>query len=649
MTENEAPFRIRRRIGRKLAMWVGASALALGAILVTILLPAERSAVEKTAADQVGLLAEAVAASYAVVDERARSHRADVVIQQVAAAPNVAYVDVLDHAGKVTQSSLDENIGVVRRIPSRLRDVRIDDKMLVVSTTLPWTQSCVGCHDAASDPVGVVEVTVSRRAALASLERFHLLGGLGVLLLFAALVVVVLVLTERFVSRPIFALARVMAKAERGDFFVRGRHFADDELGALVRTFNSMLKNIVALKATEIEREEDLRRAQEELSLKAKLQETADQLRDTNHALEKRVKAQEVLMEAAHRLGSTLDHDAVLDRLTDIVSIKLAHPDFAIFIVQESAGDALLHVVRASGITDTPRFRASTFAIGHGITGLVAETGAPLSIPDAGHTEHTGIELDVLEQRGSVLSIPMLHKGRVVGVIDFLHEETAAFDDEDLVLLQALAAQAAMAVVNADLYEKTLELSVTDALTGLMNRRALETRLEHEVLRAQRFSMPLCVLMIDVDHFKTYNDRMGHLLGDEALKAVAASLEKSVRKVDAVARFGGEEFCVFLPRTDQAAGIDVAEKLRGQVHVIDVPGAETQPMGHLSISVGLAVFPIDMPAGVDGSLAKVLLDRADQAVYQAKRGGRDRIVTAAEVFGVQRPPLEVPDTKVVAS
>jgi diguanylate cyclase (GGDEF)-like protein len=648
MTEPEAPFRIRRRIGKKLAMWVGASALALGAILLMILLPAERSAVEKTAADQVGLLAEAVAASFAVVDERARTHHADVVIAQVAAAPNVAYVDVLDHRGAVKQSSRSENVGIVRKVPSRLRDVRIDDELLVVSTTLPWTQGCVGCHDAASDPVGVVEVTVSRRAALASLERFHMLGGLGVLALFAALVVVVLVLTERFVSRPIFALARVMSKAERGDFFVRGRHFADDELGALVRTFNSMLKNIVALKATEIEREEDLRRAQEELSLKAQLQETADQLKDTNHALEKRVKAQEVLMEAAHRLGSTLDHDAVLDRLTDIVAIKLAHPDFAIFIVQESDGDALLHVVRASGITDTPRFRAATFAIGHGITGLVAETGAPLSISDARATEHTGIEMDLLEKNGSLLSIPMLHKGRVVGVIDFFHEECGAFADEDAVLLQALAAQAAMAVVNADLYEKTLELSVTDALTGLMNRRALETRLAHEVLRAQRFSMPLCVLMIDVDHFKTYNDRMGHLLGDEALKAVASTLEKSVRKVDAVARFGGEEFCVFLPRTDQAAGLDVAEKLRVQMHTIDVPGAETQPMGHLSISVGLAVFPNDMPAGVDGSLAKVLLDRADRAVYEAKRHGRDRIMTAAQVFGVERPPLEVPDVKGVA-
>jgi len=644
MSEAAAPFRIRRRIGRKLAMWVGVAALLLGVVLALILFPAERSAVEKTAADQVGLLAEAVAASYAVVDERKRSHKADVVIHQVAAAPNVASVDVLDHAGRVRQSSTEENIGQEREVPTRLRDVRIDDRALVVSTTLPWTQACVGCHDASHDPVGVVEVTVSRRAALASLERFHLLGGLGVLALFAALVLVVLFLTERFVSRPIFALARVMAKAERGDFFVRGRHFADDELGALVRTFNSMLKNIVALKATEIEREEDLRRAQEELSLKAQLQESADRLKDTNLALEKRVKAQEVLMEAAHRLGSTLDHDAVLDRLTDIIAIKLAHVDFAIFLVQEGVGDALLHVVRASGLADTPRFRAATFAIGTGITGTVAETGAPLAIVDAHRSKHSGIEVEVLGGSGSILSVPMLHKGRVVGVVDFFHVEVSAFEDEDTELLQALAAQAAMAVVNADLYEKTLELSVTDPLTGLMNRRALETRLEHEVIRAQRFAMPLCVLMIDVDHFKTYNDRMGHLLGDEALKAVAASLEKSVRKVDAVARFGGEEFCVFLPRTEMPAGIDVAEKLRAQVHAIDVPGAQKQPLGHLSISVGLAVFPVDMPAGVDGSLAKVLLDRADQAVYEAKRSGRDRIVTAAQLFG-ERPPLEGPDKK----
>jgi diguanylate cyclase (GGDEF)-like protein len=135
--------------------------------------------------------------------------------------------------------------------------------------------------------------------------------------------------------------------------------------------------------------------------------------------------------------------------------------------------------------------------------------------------------------------------------------------------------------------------------------------------------------MIDVDHFKQYNDRMGHLLGDDALRAVADVLKSSVRKVDAVARFGGEEFCVVLPRTDEAAGLEVAEKLLRAVRGVDVPGASAQPLGRLSISVGVAVFPNDMPPASEEPAAKVIVDVADHAGYEAKRGGRDRVVSAA--------------------
>jgi diguanylate cyclase (GGDEF)-like protein len=622
----EAPRPIKRRIGRRLALAVGASAVvSLGGLGLT-LVPLQRAAVEHTAADQVGLLAEAIGATYEVVDEERREHPAKDVISQVARAPNVLFVEVLDHKGVVRASDDPSHIGAQGRLASGLRDVRFEDEALLMTSNLPWTRSCVGCHAASQDPVGAVRVAVSRKAALRELERFHVFGGLGVLVIFVALAALILFLSDRLVARPVFALARLMQKAEQGDFLVRA-HERDDEVGALGGAFNQMLRAITDMKAHEIEREADLEDARKELSFKRQLEEVAKQLSRSNVALERRVKAQSLLMEAAHLLGSTLSREALLDRLTDLVGHKLGAKDFGIYVVREAGGgrDPVLHLERAGGRADTAQGREVDFAVGEGPVGLVAETGAPL-------------------KEVGVLCIPMLHKGRVVGVLELLGETDEPFDDEAVELLQALGAQAAMAVVNSDLYEATLELSVTDPLTSLMNRRAMQKRLNIEVVRAQRFGLPLAVLMIDVDHFKQYNDRMGHLLGDEALKAVAHALESSVRKVDAVARFGGEEFCVILPRTDDAAALDVAEKLCDAIRALKPPGGNGQPIGRMSISCGVAIYPKDLPAVVDAPVAEVLLDTADRAVYEAKHLGRDRVVSASRAFGIQRKPgINEPD------
>lgn len=639
MSDKDPP--IRRRIGRRLALWIGASSLVLGALLAAVLVPLERETLEQTAADQVALLAEAVAASYEVVDEASRTHPAREVLAQVARAPNVAHVDVLDHAGQVKASADPARIGQRYPIGERLRQATLDEELITVTYNIPWTRSCVGCHEAGHDPVGAVRVAVERRAAVSRVEKFHLLGGLALLVIFGALVGLVLVLTDRLVARPVRALARLMQRAEKGDFLVRAHVERDDEVGALGHAFNKMLKAITAMKANEIEREADLRLAQEELVYKKQLEEIAAQLQASNVALERRVRALELLIRAAHRFGSTLDKSALLDRLKALITEKLGWQDFAVFLVyQRDDGEAELRCERASGRVDTEEMRKAAFRVGEGITGFVAEIGAPCRVPDLreeGKSPRSkGVPRPV--QEGAMLSVPMLHKGRVIGVMDFFADDEKAFDDETLEVVQALGAQMAMAVVNADLYAATLELSVTDPLTKLMNRRAMEQRLEIEVVRAQRFGLPLSVLMIDVDHFKQYNDRMGHLLGDEALKSVAATLERSVRKVDAVARFGGEEFCVILPRTDEVAALDVANKLAQAVRALKVPGCEKQPLGRMSISVGVAVYPDHLPAVLEAPATEVLLDVADQAAYEAKRRGRDRVISASDALGLRPKP-----------
>jgi diguanylate cyclase (GGDEF)-like protein len=660
---------VRRRIGRRLAFVCAGAAAGLGVASFLALAPVEKATVERVASDQIGLLAEAVAATYQVspparnpnahVDDdnpdeeepaRDHPHKAAEILEQLKQAENIEWIDVVDHNGTVKLSTRPQNVGRGRLIPRRMRDAAMVDDELVVSYAMPFTNACAQCHEAKQDPVGVVQVAVGREVARKSLDRFNLLYAGAMAVAFAALVVLILVATNRMVARPVAKLARLMRRAEQGDFLVRARVEGNDELGDLAMAFNQMLRAITTLKATEIEHQSALKSAEAELSIKKQLEEVAGRLQVSHKALERRVQAQSLLMEAAHRLGSTLDRGQLVERLARLVQDNLGRADFAVYLVTEDEDrQPVLEVGHAAGVFDRPEVRAARFQVGEGVAGLVADTGAPVLISDLDdpptnvRTNTRGKAKEPQLGAGSLLCVPMLHKGRVVGVLTFYASQPRAFDSDDVALLQALGAQAAMAVVNADLYQQTLELSVTDALTGLMNRRALNRILDAELVRAQRFNSPLVVLMLDVDHFKQYNDRMGHLLGDETLKAVAQALQGSIRKVDAVARFGGEEFCVVLPRTDEQAGQDVADKLLRAVRALTVPGAESQPLGRMSISVGLAVYPDDMPPAYEGTAVEVLLDAADKAAYEAKRRGRDRIVTMGEVSGrPRRPKLNEP-------
>jgi len=179
-----------------------------------------------------------------------------------------------------------------------------------------------------------------------------------------------------------------------------------------------------------------------------------------------------------------------------------------------------------------------------------------------------------------------------------------------------------MALVVIRLVADLQRLSRHDGLTGLLNRRALEDALTAQVQRSQRNGEPFCVLMLDADHFKAINDRFGHAVGDQALKHLSTLLRGHMREVDRVARFGGEEFLVLLPGLGLAAALPVAERLREQVAA--APLAHGDAVIPMSVSIGMAEW-----AGAQEDTSRLLV-RADAALYQAKRHGRDRVSAAGE-------------------
>jgi len=182
-----------------------------------------------------------------------------------------------------------------------------------------------------------------------------------------------------------------------------------------------------------------------------------------------------------------------------------------------------------------------------------------------------------------------------------------------------------LAAANEALREKNKqleELSITDSLTGLYNRTHLMDTLAGEVARSRRHNRPFTLLIMDIDHFKRYNDTYGHLAGDEALRRTGFLLKESVRSSDYAARYGGEEFILILPETGAEDGVEMAERIRNQIAEKEM-GSDGSPL-KVTVSVGVASFPRD------GDDPHSLMKRADAALYEAKRRGRNRVVMSGE-------------------
>jgi diguanylate cyclase (GGDEF)-like protein/PAS domain S-box-containing protein len=227
------------------------------------------------------------------------------------------------------------------------------------------------------------------------------------------------------------------------------------------------------------------------------------------------------------------------------------------------------------------------------------------------------------------LCIPLLAQGEGLGV---LHLRVAAdpaaqktpsllFTDSGRRLANAVGEQIALAIANLRLRETLRQQSIRDGLTGLYNRRFLEESLERELRRAARSQHPLAVLMIDLDHFKRFNDTFGHDAGDALLRELGSLLQSHVRGSDIACRYGGEEFAVILPDAPIAAAQERADLIRKSAKHLDTRH-HGQALGAITLSVGVAVFPDH------GDAPFTLLRTADQALYRAKAAGRDCVVLA---------------------
>ena len=448
-------------------------------------------------------------------------------------------------------------------------------RMMRVARPLYNQPRCQGCHRERKLGMLVIDFSMvddERKTMAVISKQLRYTLTVAVIIILALTGFVYLMIT-----RPLTHFVGIIRAINMGDLSRRMKLSRKDEIGEMATSFDGMVQRINA-----------------------------------------RTQELEALNDMAATVSKSLDLQEILQRAVEKVCRLSGTEGAAIHLLDDRTGE--LVPAASYGIPPPLLEGLIPFKPGQSLADWFAKTGKPfLEVETTATDPRAEAGLEVWR---SLVVVPLRSAGKMVGALgalgtgDVTHRR---FTPGEVALLQAIGNQLGVAVENTRLHAEMQRLSQTDPLTSLYNRRGLDKRMQVEILRAKRYQHPLSVVMIDIDHFKNYNDAHGHLEGDVILKQVAELLRIHVRETDVVARFGGEEFLILLTETPKAAAFEVAEKIRAAVSMRPFPHAGTQPEGKLTISLGVATSSADL------SEARELIDKADHALYGAKNAGRNRV------------------------
>jgi len=339
-------------------------------------------------------------------------------------------------------------------------------------------------------------------------------------------------------------------------------------------------------------------------------------LEETKAHLEAKIHDLHSIYEVSTAIAGTLDTDELFRIIGERVMRTLGLNDFCILLYNSEKRRLTCRASAGSPPSLSDDFH---IAPGEGVSWRVFETGDPVYIPDVRATPefryYGGRRMDVR----SFMCVPLLSKGKVIGVLNVNHPEPNAFDAESLATMRVLATHMAIAIENAEMFQFVKTLADKDSLTLLYNHGAFHAKLNIELERAARYGRPLSIIMLDLDCFKEINDAYGHIVGDRILVMTAGVLCAHLRKSDVAARYGGDEFAVILPETDLAATATIAGRIAAGISQVRLDTRKEEVIS-FSASIGYAACLPDSKDR-DG-----ILNVADRLMYESKRRGRGGIL-----------------------
>ncbi len=322
--------------------------------------------------------------------------------------------------------------------------------------------------------------------------------------------------------------------------------------------------------------------------------------------------------EVSGDLTASLEFGEILGRIMERAKSLIKAEAWSVLLVDQETGELVFEKTNSRKTKEMQKIRLK---LGEGIAGWVAREGIPVVVPDVSKDERFMGKIDktVLIKTKSLICVPMTIRGQVLGVLEFVNKTTGEpFSREDLDLLLRLVDLTAVAVERTSLYQKMTELALTDDLTKLFNSRYLNRTIEIEIQRSTRYKTSVSLIFMDIDYFKRINDQFGHLIGSKVLVEMGQLLLKSLRSVDIVARYGGDEFVIVLPQTTPNAAAVIAERMRKSIEQNTFLKKEGYAL-KLTASFGVASYPESARSKEE------LIKIADEAMYNVKHQTRNAV------------------------
>jgi diguanylate cyclase (GGDEF)-like protein len=401
------------------------------------------------------------------------------------------------------------------------------------------------------------------------------------------------------IVEPVAALLRHIRRIRDGQLEATAERAGPRELAELAEGLNEMVRALAAARALAASRDDALR-------------EHSGRLRQ--------------ILDASREFSESLNLKYVVGAVRASTAVVGGYARVVVWLMD----DEQKQLVNADAQAPTSDLDSAPVEMGQGLAGRAAKSGRITFEGPTGQVRFSDGNSGLV----SAIAIPLIVGARVVGALEARHAEAKVATTEEIEVLETIATHAATAIESARLHAIIEVRSQMDALTQLNNRRRLEEDLDAECKRCARYGRPLAFVMLDVDHFKAFNDSHGHTQGDAALQGVADVIAGCVRTTDTAYRYGGEEFCILLRETTADDGILLAERLRQRIEQRFASGASAG----ITASLGVAGFSADAPT------PRALVEAADSAMYESKHAGRNRVTMSPAV----PVPLKVPNGEIEA-